>query len=112
MSHPLSASIDLPGWWDDLVDAEFEAVTAEERMAFAIRLAERNVSEETGGPFASAVFAIDGGRLIAAGVNRVVATSMAIAHAEMVAIAMAGVALGSHDLAIAGRTELVATTEP
>lgn len=112
MTHPLSASIDLPEWWGELVSPDIEAATSEERMAFAIRLAERNVAEDTGGPFASAVFAMDSGRLIAAGVNRVVAASMAIAHAEMVAIAMAGVALGSHDLSIAGQTELVASTEP
>ena len=81
-------------------------------MAFAIGLADRNVAEETGGPFGAAVFEAASGRLIAAGVNRVVATTMAIAHAEMVAIAMAGTTIGSHDLASRGRTQLVATTEP
>ena len=112
MSHPLSASIDLPEWWDEVVGDEVTADSTEDRMAFAIRLAETNVAEETGGPFGSAIFEMDSGRLIGAGVNRVVATSMAIAHAEMVAIAMAGVSIGSHDMASRGRTQLVATTEP
>lgn len=112
MSHPLSASIVLPDWWAEQLADPVVADTLEDRMAFVIGLAERNVAEETGGPFGAAVFETDSGRLIAAGVNLVVAASMAIAHAEMVAIAMAGVAVGSHDVASLGRTQLVATVEP
>lgn len=112
MSHPLSASIVLPDWWTEQLADPVVADTLEDRMAFVIGLAERNVAEETGGPFGAAVFETDSGRLIAAGVNLVVAASMAIAHAEMVAIAMAGVAVGSHDVASLGRTQLVATVEP
>ncbi|MCP3973910.1 MAG: nucleoside deaminase [bacterium] len=81
-------------------------------MEFAISLAERNVAEGTGGPFGAAIFDLDSGDLIAAGVNVVVAATMAIAHAEIVAIAMAGVATGHFDLANSSRAELVTTTEP
>lgn len=111
MDHPMQASIVLPPWWPEAVADAVTAGTPEERMSFAIELADRNVAERTGGPFGAAVFA-ENGTLIAAGVNVVVTASMAIAHAEMVAIAMAGTAIGNHDLAAAGRTELVATTEP
>ena len=72
----------------------------------------QQVIDKTGGPFGSAVFDTSSGRLIAAGVNLVVASSMATAHAEMVAIAMAGIAIDNHDLATVGETQLVATTEP
>lgn len=112
MTHPLEASITLPAWFEGVVGDGVRAQSTADRMAFAIDLARRNVSEQTGGPFAAAVFSTDDGVLVAAGVNRVVASSMAIAHAEMVAFAMAGNAIGHHDIASVGRTELVATTEP
>ncbi len=112
MTRPLSATIALPDWWDDAVPAELVAESPEERMAFVIDLAERNVAAATGGPFGAAIFETGSGRLVAAGVNVVVAASMAIAHAEMVAMALAGVAVGHHDLATLGETQLVATTEP
>jgi tRNA(Arg) A34 adenosine deaminase TadA len=112
MTHPMSATIALPDWWNEAVPGDLIAATAEERMSFTIGLAGRNVAEETGGPFGGAVFESQSGRLIAAGVNLVVASSMAMAHAEMVAITMASLAIGSHDLAQAGETQLVASTEP
>lgn len=102
----------LPSWWHDAVPPRLVVPTPRERMAFAIDLAARNVAEGSGGPFGAAVFESASGRLIAAGVNLVVVASMAIAHAEMVAIALAGSAIGNYDLAAAGRTQLVATTEP
>lgn len=112
MTGPLSATIALPDWWEDAVPDEVVADSAEDRMAFAISLANRNIATGTGGPFGAAIFETGSGRLVAAGVNVVVAASIAIAHAEMVAMALAGVAIGNHDLAILGDTELVATTEP
>jgi tRNA(Arg) A34 adenosine deaminase TadA len=112
MTRPLSATIALPEWWDNAVPTEVVAASQEERMAFAIDLADRNIAAGTGGPFGAAIFERDSGRLVAAGVNVVVAASMAIAHAEMVAMALAGVTIGHHDLATRGETELVATTEP
>jgi tRNA(Arg) A34 adenosine deaminase TadA len=112
MTRPLSATIALPDWWEDAVPAEVVCDSAEERMSFAIGLAERNIAAGTGGPFGAAIFETGSGRMVAAGVNVVVASSMAIAHAEMVAMALAGAAIGNHDLAFLGETELVATTEP
>ncbi len=79
-------------------------------MRFVIELAAHNVADG-GGPFGAAIFDAEGG-LIAPGVNRVVPASAPIAHAEIVAIAMAGQRLGTWDLASAGAFELVTTTEP
>lgn len=112
MTHPLTAQIVLPGWWNDAVPEDLALTSPEAQMDFALDLARRNIAAKTGGPFGSAIFRADSGRLIAAGVNLVVASSMATAHAEMVAIAMAGVAVNNHDLATVGATRLVATTEP
>ena len=74
----------LPAWVHDEVDTAARYETDEQRMALAIQLARRNVELDTGGPFGAAVF--DGaGRLIAAGVNRVVQHNCSVAHAEMMA---------------------------
>jgi tRNA(Arg) A34 adenosine deaminase TadA len=55
-------------------------------MAVAVALAQRNV-EHGGGPFGAVVF--DGDRLVAGGVNLVVASGLSIAHAEIVALSRA-----------------------
>lgn len=60
----------------------------EDKMAVAVELSKRNVDENTGGPFGSAVF--DGeDRLVGVGVNRVVPLQNSALHGEMVAIMMA-----------------------
>jgi len=110
MTPLLSATITLPDWMADVTGVT--AHSRQERMAFAVSLADRNIREGTGGPFGAAIFDADSGGLVAAGVNVVVTASMAIAHAEIVAVALAGVATGHFDLARSGRTELVTTTEP
>ncbi|MGB0387100.1 MAG: nucleoside deaminase [Ardenticatenaceae bacterium] len=108
-------SLELPNWIDEFLpnrEARFE--TPEARMEVAIELARRNVAHGTGGPFGAAIFEIETGRLVAPGVNLVVPSQAAIAHAEMVAIAMAGQVLGSFDLGGKGMAacELVTSTEP
>jgi tRNA(Arg) A34 adenosine deaminase TadA len=54
-----------------------------DRMSLVLDLAMRNVTEGTGGPFAAAVFELDTGRLVAAGV---------------LALGLADAALGTYDL--------------
>ena len=81
-------------------------------MAYVIDLARRNVEHGTGGPFGAAVFDRADGRLVSVGVNLVEPSQTAVAHAEVVAIALAGRAIGSFDCGAAGATELVASTEP
>lgn len=77
-------SISIPDWLDETVAANsFGFASDEARMRLAIRLSQENV-ERGGGPFGAAVFA--GDELIAAGVNRVLACGLSIAHAEIVAL--------------------------
>jgi tRNA(Arg) A34 adenosine deaminase TadA len=102
----------LPTWVTELLaDEPGPWPTAEAQMALVLRLVAANVARGTGGPFAAAVFTAEG-RLLAVGVNRVEPQRAAIAHAEIVAIALAGQAVGSFDLSEAGATTLVASTEP
>ena len=80
-------------------------------MTAVIALAEENV-RRGGGPFGAAVFDCAGGRCVAVGVNRVVDGRCSHLHAEMVALARAQQALGTHDLATAGRFVLFTSVEP
>lgn len=104
----------LPPWVPAALppaDAVFSS--AEERMRLAIELSVRNVAEGTGGPFAAAVFDLETGRLVAPGVNLVIAANCSVAHAETVALILAQQRLGDYALGRGGRRlELAATTEP
>jgi len=83
-------------------------------MRFVIRLALTNVLLETGGPFGAAVFETATGRLISIGVNLVASAKCSLAHAEMVALANAHLAVGHFDLSAPGTPalELVTSCEP
>jgi len=113
---PLTApALRLPAWtraW--LAARSGRRGTLDARMALAIELAAENARRGSGGPFGAAVFERGAGRLIAVGVNRVVASGLSCAHAEMLAIALAQRARGSFDLAAPGRPalELVTSSEP
>lgn len=104
----------LPAWVDELCgepDRRFE--DSESQADLVIGLARQNVLAGTGGPFGAAVFDLDTGLLVAPGVNLVIPSSAAIAHAEIVAIGIAGIALEEYDLGSQGRRRvLVASTEP
>ncbi len=110
---PTHLGLHLPNWtlqWLSRQPATFGDV--ESRMRCAIALARENVNQGTGGPFGSAIFDSATGRLVAVGVNLVVSHQSAVLHAEVVAVALAGQALGTHDLATRGSYELYASTEP
>lgn len=79
-------------------------------MDLVLELAARNI-DDGGGPFAAAVFDRDG-RLLGPGVNRVIPSSAAVAHAEIVAIAVAGQRVASWNLGAGGWSQLVTSTEP
>lgn len=112
MPFPVIA-VELPGWIEDYVANQGATFTTrDERMAFTIGLAAHNVSNGTGGPFGAAVFESDTGALVAPGVNLVVPSAVAVAHAEIIAIALAGRVRGTFDLGADGPTELYASTEP
>ena len=102
----------LPPWCRS-IDPGLRPDTVEQ-VRFAIALARRNVEEETGGPFGAAIFEIGTGRCVAFGVNLVVPTNSAIAHAEIVAIARAGRERGTFDLGADGQPGMVlaTSTEP
>ncbi len=78
----------LPAWL--LQDYEQGRVYADDaaQVGLAVELSRRNIEFRSGGPFGAAVF--DGeGRLVAAGVNRVMPMSCSIAHAETMAYMLA-----------------------
>lgn len=112
MPFPVIA-VELPDWIDGYV-ADRGAVhpSRQSRMSFTIGLAAENVRRGSGGPFGAAVFVADTGELVAPGVNLVVPSSVAVAHAEIIAIALAGRVLEHFDLGVNGPTELYASTEP
>ena len=98
---PSRACVALPDWLAGLPEPEpLRHLT--DRMELVLQLAMRNVVEATGGPFSAAVFERDSGRLVSVGVNRVVPANSAIAHAEILALALADAASGTYDLGAAG----------
>ncbi len=111
---PLTMRWDLPPWAHDLVQPEQGFPTVSERMNLAVELSRRNVAERTGGPFGAAVFDLSTFRPLALGVNLVMPTASAAAHAEIVALCLAGQALGNYDLTLGngGPTELVTSCAP
>lgn len=106
-------SMRLPGWVDEIVE-DRPYPTVEDRMRLVVELARQNVRRGTGGPFGAAVFEKESGRLLAPGVNLVVASGCSVFHAEMAAIMVAQTALGTFDLGGEGLPayELVTSTEP
>jgi len=107
--------ITLPVWVQPLL-AEAETIfpDAKQRMGLVLELAKRNVEEDSGGPFAAAVFEAQSGRLVAVGVNRVVECRCSSAHAEIVALSLAQKRLGVYDLGGIGQPphELVVNWRP
>lgn len=117
MVDPLPAEVVLclPPWIAAFLAERGQAPAApmtdpEARMRLVIEMSRRNALEG-GGPFAAAVFDMDTQRLVAPGVNRVVALQCSSAHAEVLALSLAQRRLGTHTLA-GGRYELVSSTEP
>ena len=102
--------IALPPWIDAAVDGATVCASDDAKMALAVRLATLNVEHGLGGPFGAAVFEQDSGRLVAVGVNRVLAHRCSVAHAEMVAIMLAQATLGCHTLAVGPARDYVLAT--
>lgn len=86
--------------------------TIESRINLAVELSQRNINENTGGPFGAAIFDLNTHTLVAAGVNLVTSAVCSIAHAEMVAIARAQHKLNTWNMAAAGRFELASSCAP
>tara|TARA_R110002049_G_scaffold42991_11_gene127449 strand:+ start:68 stop:610 length:543 start_codon:yes stop_codon:yes gene_type:complete len=103
-------TLTLPDWLDELDAAPRQFDSTEMAMCFALDAAARNI-DDGGGPFGALVLDADG-RLVAAGVNRVVSGHASCLHAEMVALMRAQRRLGTHDLATCGPHMLVSTCAP
>jgi tRNA(Arg) A34 adenosine deaminase TadA len=105
----------LPAWLDEMTAGRDIVIPdPEERMRWVIELSRQNVEHASGGPFAAAVFARKGGRLLGAGVNRVEPLYCSPAHAEMMAVAFAQKNLQTWDLGsdAALPAELVSSSQP
>ena len=88
--------------------------SVDDRMSLAIELAARNVEDDLGGPFGAAVFESDSGRLLGAGVNRVMDQNCCVLHAEVMAIMLAQRRRAGYTLAQRGKPpcEIVSSCEP
>ena len=107
--------LELPGWINRFLQENPQQFsTVEERMQWVTALAQRNVAEGTGGPFAAGIFRLDTHQLLAPGVNLVQSSWSSIPHAEVVAILIGQQILKSYDLGAKGLPthELVTSCEP
>ena len=103
----------LPEWLPAFIESwDQPLATAEERMRLAIALAAENVRCESGGPFGAIVLEEGSGRLLGAGVNRVTALGLSLAHAEMLALSLAQNAAGTWNLGAGAPVQLVTSCEP
>jgi tRNA(Arg) A34 adenosine deaminase TadA len=107
-------NIALPAWVDEVVDWGRPYDGDEARMRIAIALARRNAEERTGGPFGAIVVESATGRVVAAGVNLVLARRNSVLHAEIVALMIAEARVGSYTLGGEGAPshDLVTSCEP
>lgn len=112
-SHPV-AHIEYPDWVDSVVQWDAAYRGDKEKMRVAISLARANVEHSTGGPFGSAIFESDSGKLVAVGMNAVVRLNNAVLHGETMAFMMAQQRVGSFTLAGPGLPdhELYTSCEP
>ena len=103
--------IKLPSW---LKTTDFPQTfnTLEDKMNFVISLAQKNIQNQTGGPFAAAIFNTKTNELISIGLNLVTSLNQSTLHAEVVAIMEAQTKLKTFDLKSHGSYELITSTEP
>jgi tRNA(Arg) A34 adenosine deaminase TadA len=110
-----SVTLRLPDWVGELVlDPDRTYPDVEDRMRLAVELSRESRRRGTGEPFGAAIFDRETNRLLAPGVNLVLASGNSFAHAEMVAIMVAQQLVRDFDLSGEGQPpyELVASTEP
>jgi tRNA(Arg) A34 adenosine deaminase TadA len=99
-----SFTVELPQWACELAEQLPECIESrEDRMRLVHELADKNIINNTGGPFAAAVFESASGKVVSIGVNRVMPHNCSSAHGEVVALSLAQARLGTFDL---GRSDL------
>lgn len=106
-------SIALPGWlhgflagWQAPLNSDVQC------MALAVALSRENLRQGSGGPFGAVVIDQATGKWLGAGVNLVTASGLSIAHAEIVALAMAQQRLGDWHLGRTRTLTLASSCEP
>ena len=112
---PNRFDLQLPAWVSSLKLVEEQPYnTLEERMKLVLSLADFNIVAGTGGPFAAATFTMDSGKLFSIGVNIVQTAQCSLAHAEIMALALAHQRAGNWDLSHASvpPLQLVSSAEP
>lgn len=116
MSEPRKpvVHVEYPTWVDSVVDWDRAYETDDDRMRLAIAVSRANVENGSGGPFGSAIYESDSGRLVSVGMNSVVRHNNCILHGEMVAFMMAQQCARSFTLNAPGlpRHELHTSCEP
>ncbi|MEQ9409107.1 MAG: nucleoside deaminase [Fuerstiella sp.] len=90
-------TVALPDGWSAQLPAQ-TLWTDADRMQFVLGLAEWNIQNHCGGPFAAAVFERSSGDLVSIGVNQVVPQDCSLAHAEAMAVALAQQSERTYDL--------------
>ncbi|MEE1619634.1 nucleoside deaminase [Brachybacterium sp. J153] len=104
--------VTMPDWVEEEVAALGAAPSGDSPatrtvlMRLLNRLAERNVREGGGGPFAALVRDGASGEIVAAGVNRVLASGLSSMHAEVTTLSLAQRRRGAWDLGAAGAAPL------
>ena len=104
--------VTMPDWVAEEVAALGTAPSGDSPAARTVlmrllnRLAERNVREGGGGPFAALVRDGASGEIVAAGVNRVLASGLSSMHAEVTTLSLAQTRRGAWDLGAAGAAPL------
>lgn len=88
MPLPVDARLQLPAWVAGAISLDRPFPGDDAKLRLAIDLSRRNVEAGTGGPFGAAVFGPDD-RIVAVGVNAVLALTTSVAHAETMALALA-----------------------
>lgn len=88
MPLPTQLQLTLPRWVHATLAAANVYRDDDAKMALAITLSRQNINAGSGGPFGAAIFDADD-RLVAVGVNRVIAHDCSLAHAEIMACMLA-----------------------
>ena len=105
--------IELPEWVAVFVENWQQPLsTISQRMQLAIALAEENIRQKTGGPFAAMVVNEQTHKLVSVGINLVTTSGLSIAHAEMVALSLAQASIGEWNLSHGGHLQLITSCEP
>jgi tRNA(Arg) A34 adenosine deaminase TadA len=106
--------LEYPDWVESVVDWDRIYGSDQDRMRLAIAVSRANVERGTGGPFGSAIFESESGRLVAVGMNSVVRLNNCVLHGETFAFMMAQQVTGSFTLNSPGlpRHELHTSCEP